>query len=182
MGSTLYAYTFVSSVWTWFRCSYTRSCRGSLPLFSLLSNTSSSCYSLPHPPSSLPSPVHPGSGGAPPIVHSPRSTRDYDMPGATSVPHHPTHESMMLSSSSGKPPPPPRERDHWSQRGVDTSIHHSPSMQDYRDRDKDLRRPYFHRLPSRLAPVDDRPLSSPFVMAPAPTSSLSTSLLLCFVS
>ena len=50
-------------------------------------------------------------------------------------------------------------------------------MQDYCDCDKDLRRPYFHRLPSRLAPVDDRPLSSPFVMAPAPTSSLSTSLL-----
>ena len=61
----------------------------------------------PHPPSSLPSPVHPGSGGAPPIVHSPRSTRDYDMPGATSVPHHLTHESMMLSLSSSKPPLPP---------------------------------------------------------------------------
>ena len=62
----------------------------------------------PHPPSSLPSPVHPGSGGAPPIVHSPRSTRDYDMTGSSSV-AHPTTENILISSSGNAPAPATRE-------------------------------------------------------------------------
>jgi len=53
------------------------------------------CHGPPHPPSLLPLPVHPGSGGAPPTVHSPRSTRDYDMPVSSSV-LHPTNDSIML--------------------------------------------------------------------------------------
>jgi hypothetical protein len=58
----------------------------------------------PHPPSSLPSPMHPGSGGAPPIVHSPRSTRDYDMPGSSSVPH-PTTDASCSPQVEASPSP-----------------------------------------------------------------------------
>jgi len=128
-----------------------------------------------HPPSSLPSPVHPGSGGAPPIVHSPRSTRDYDIPVSSSS-IHPTTDSMIIPSSGNKPQPPPRERDYqWSQRNMDTPIHHSPSVHEYRDRDKDLRKTYTHRPSSRPGLIDDRndrPTSSPFAMAPVSISSV----------
>jgi hypothetical protein len=132
----------------------------------------------PHPPSSLPSPGHPGAGVALPIVHSPRSTRDYDIPGPSSAPHP---SEGVMSSSGNKPQPPPRERERerdvlWPQRNMDAPIHHSPPMHEYRDRDKDIRKPYLHRPPSRPVPVDDRgdrPMSGPFVMAPgaAPPSS-----------
>ena len=122
----------------------------------VLPSKSSHCHAPPHLPSSLPSPVHPGSGGAPPIVHSPRSTRDYDMPGSSSVPH-PTTDGIMLSSSGNKHQPPPREREYqWSQRNMDAPIQHSPSMLDYRDGDKDLRKHYSHRPSSRPGPIDDR--------------------------
>ena len=106
----------------------------------------------PHPPSSLPSPVHPGSGGAPAIVHSPRSTRDYVIPGS-SVVLHPT-DGIMLSSSGNKPQPLPRERE-WSQ----TAIHHPPSIHDYCN---------VIRICGRYTCQDPyHPTSSFFVMTPA---------------
>jgi len=105
-----------------------------------------------HASSSLPSPGPSGPGGAPPIVHSPRSTRDYDPPRPPSATHpgpsqsHSTNEAIMLPSSS-KSHQPIRERDIPRS---DHSVQHSPSMHDYRDRDRDreMRKPYMHRPPS----------------------------------
>ena len=102
------------------------------------------CHRPSHPPSSLPSPVHPRSGSAPPIVHSPRSsprsTMDYDMPRSSLI-LHPTTNSMMLSPSSNLR----HGRRNEFQRNMDAPIQHSPSMFDYPDRDTDLQRPYSHR-------------------------------------
>jgi hypothetical protein len=90
-------------------------------------------HGLPHPPPSLPSPVHPSSGAALPIVHSPRSTRNYDIPGPLSAPYP---SEGVMSSSSNKSQLPPRERERerdvlWSQRNMDAPIHHSPPMHEY---------------------------------------------------
>lgn len=128
------------------------------------------------PPSPVPT------GGAPPIVHSPRSVRDYDMPSAP----HPSSEGVMASSKA-QPPPRERERDRerereremlWSQRNMDGAMHHSPSMHEYREREKDSRKAAYsmHRPASR--PADergDRTTSSPFVLGPPPPPSSSSS-------
>ena len=126
-------------------------------------------HAPPHAPAPIPSPGPPGTGGAPPIVHSPRSARDYEVPRPPSAAHpsqsHPTTEVIMLSSNKPQHQVP-RDRDgHWSSRNMESSSQHSPAH-DYRD--KDLRKLHSHRPPSRphIEPVDDRgdrPISTPFV-------------------
>jgi hypothetical protein len=118
--------------------------------------------------------VHPGSGGAPPIVQSEiyerlRHARAF-------VRNSSDTDCIMLSN---KPQPPAREREYqWSQRNMDAPIQHSPSMHDYRDRDMDVRKHYSHRPSSQPGPVDDRndrPTSSPFIVAPASISTVPPS-------
>lgn len=132
-----------------------------------------------HASSSLPPPGPSGPGGVPPIVHSPRSARDYEPSRPPPPLHtgpgqpHPT-EVILLKSSQA------RDRDsggHWPAKNEDPH-HNSSSIADYRDnRERDMRKPYSQRPPSRppMIPLDagddraDRPMATPFVMASSHT-------------
>ena len=151
-----------------------------------------------HTSTSLP----PGGVGSTPIVHSPRSTRDYD--GSRPPPQlHPgpgqphSSEVIMLSSgskASSQPQLHPRDRDRepWSGKGPDEQ-HHNPaaSTHEYRERERDVIREMDNRkMHSRrssnppMLPLEerDRPMAMPFVMppshpmqAPTPNSHLGSS-------
>lgn len=131
-------------------------------------------------------------GGAP-IVHSPRSTRDYDSsrppqlhPGP-GQPH--SSEVIILSSgskSSSQPQLHPRDRDRESWSGKSPDEHHNPvsSALEYRERDLMIRemdnRKLHARRPSSGPPMlpleeRDRPMAMPFVMPPShPMQQAST--------
>ncbi|KAF9563837.1 hypothetical protein CPC08DRAFT_306116 [Agrocybe pediades] len=130
-----------------------------------------------HASSSLPPS---GTGGAP-IVHSPRSTREYDSrPGSG----HPL-PTEVITLSSGKTSQIPlgiRERDvpsHWSTKPSDELPHSShldyrDRERDNRDRERDSRKAYNPRQSSGppMIPLDDRgdrPMAMPFVMASSQT-------------
>ena len=142
------------------------------------------CHAPPHAPVPIPSPGPSGTGGAQPIVHSPRSARDYEVSRPPSAAHpsqsHPTTEVTMLSSNKPQQQVPRDRNGHWSSRNMESSSQHSPAH-DYRDRDKDLRKPHSHRPPSRphIEPIDDRgdrPMSTPFIASsyPMPPSAFSS--------
>ncbi|KAF9530639.1 Sds3-like-domain-containing protein [Crepidotus variabilis] len=115
----------------------------------------------PHASSSLPSPGPSGPGNALPIVHSPRSGREYDGPRPTQ--NHATTEIIMLSSN--KPSQRPRDRD------TPVGPPHAPADYRERDRERDMHKLYAQRPTSR-PPLDgnddrhERPLATPFAMAP----------------
>jgi len=139
-----------------------------------------------HASSSLP----PSSSGGAPIVHSPRSTREYDNARPPPSLHQNSNSNHPLPTevitlSSGKTSQIPlghRERDgasHWSTKNSDE--HQHPSHLDYRDRerdirerDRDTRKVHNHRHSSGppMMPLDDRgdrPMAMPFVMASSQT-------------
>ncbi|KAF8186351.1 Sds3-like-domain-containing protein [Pholiota molesta] len=115
-----------------------------------------------HVPSSMPLP-----GAAPPIIHSPRSTREYE---------------------GNRPPPQDNKRQpsgHWPGKITDEPPppHHS-SIVDYRDRDRDAMNRERNERDSRkmhsgrhstgpaMPPLEDRgdrPMAMPFVMASSHT-------------
>ena len=137
-----------------------------------------------HSSSSVPPPA-----GANSIMHSPRSTREYEPsrppPGSFHSGPGQSHTEVITLSSGSKPPPsslPPREREaHWPTKGSEEG-HHHPSMIDYRDRDRErdamnrdrnereARKLHSHRHSSGppMMPLEDRgdrPMATPFTMA-----------------
>ena len=140
-----------------------------------------------HSSTSLP----PGGVGSAPIVHSPRSSRDYDSrppPQLHPGPGQPHSEVIMLSSgnkSSAQPQPHPRERERepWSGKGPDEPHHNPPtSVHEYRERERERERDHLiremdnrnmhSRRPSSGPPMlpleeRDRPMPMSFVMAPS---------------
>ena len=125
----------------------------------------------------------PHSGGAPPIIHSPRSTREYERPlplqGSMHAGLGQGHPTELITLSSNK-----REASgHWSSKNIDEPQHH-PNMVDYRDRERDgLNRERPERDSRKMVsgrrstgpaipPLDDRgdrPMAMPFVMASSHT-------------
>ena len=141
-----------------------------------------------HSSSSVPPPT-----GANSIMHSPRSTREYEPSRPPPGPFHQgpgqSHTEVITLSSGSKPPPsslPPREREgHWPAKGSEEG-HHHPAMMDYRDRDRerdamnrdrserDARKLHSHRHSSGppMMPLEDRgdrPMATPFTMASSQT-------------
>ena len=140
-----------------------------------------------HTSTSLP----PGGVGSTPIVHSPRSSRDYDSNRPPSQLHpgpSQSHSSevIMLSAatkSTSQPQlhPRDREREPWSGKGPDEQ-HHNPasSALEYRDRERerdhmiremDNRKMHSQRPSSGppMLPLEerDRPMAMPFVIPPS---------------
>jgi len=141
-----------------------------------------------HSSSSVPPPA-----GANSIMHSPRSTREYEPSRPPPGSFHPgpgqSHTEVITLSSGSKPPPsslPPREREgHWPTKGSEEG-HHHPAMMDYRDRDRerdamtrdrnerDARKLHSHRHSSGppMMPLEDRgdrPMATPFTMTSSQT-------------
>lgn len=143
-----------------------------------------------HSSTSLP----PGGVGSAPIVHSPRSSRDYD--SSRPPPLHPGHgpgqphssEVILLPSgnkSSSQPQLHPRERERepWSGKGPDEQHHNPPSSaHEYRERERERERDHLiremdnrkmhSRRPSSGPPMlpleeRDRPIPMPFAMPPS---------------
>ena len=133
-----------------------------------------------HSSTSLP----PGGVGSAPIVHSPRSSRDYD--SSRSLQLHPgpgqprSPEVILLPSGnkSSQPHPREREREPWSGKGPDEQHHNPPaSAHEYRERERDHliremdNRKMHSRRPSSgppMLPLDerDRPIPMSFAIPP----------------
>ena len=153
-----------------------------------------------HSSTSLP----PGGVGSAPIVHSPRSSRDYDSsrpPQLHPGPGQPHSSEVILLPSGNKPSSQPqlhpreREREPWSGKSPDEQHHNPPSSaHEYRERERDHliremdNRKMHSRKPSSGPPMlpleeRDRPMPMPFAMPPshniqpasAPNSHLGSS-------
>ena len=138
-----------------------------------------------HSSTSLP----PGGVGSAPIVHSPRSSRDYDSgrpPQLHPGPGQPHSSEVILLPSGNKSSQPQlhpreREREPWSGKGPDEQHHNPPSSaHEYRERERERdhliremdNRKMHSRRPSSGPPMlpleeRDRPMPMPFVMPPS---------------